>query len=141
EKNFVVKEHADRIFKPSKVHEIGMYIAKKWYCLEPRPKSFDESHPVESLDVAILSNNILAPILGIVDLKTDRRISFMGGMEKIETIMQAVDCGKQKLAFTHYPIGMKELKEISDANLIMPPKSTWIEPKLRSGLTIYSLLD
>lgn len=141
EEKFTITEHAENVFKPSAIHEIGMYLDKKWYCLKPKPKSFDENHPVENLDVSILSNNLLAPILGIVDLKTDKRISFMGGMEKIQSLMHAVDSGKQKLAFTHYPISMEQLKEIADANLIMPPKSTWIEPKLRSGLTIYSLLD
>lgn len=140
-KDFKLSCLGEKIFQPRKVHEIGMYLDKKWYSLLPKTGSYNEMHPVESLDVSILSNNLLAPILGITDLKTDKRISFMGGLEKIEKLMQAVDSGKQKVAFRHFPVSMEQLKEIADANLIMPPKSTWIEPKLRSGLTIYSLTN
>ena len=139
--SFEVEEIEGKVFKPGKNHEIGMYIAKKWYCLVPKSGSFDKNDPVGSLDVSILSDNILSPILGIVDLKTDKRISFMGGLEGSEKLMAEVDGGKQKVAFNHYPVSMEQLKRIADANLIMPPKSTWIEPKLRSGLTIYSLSD
>lgn len=137
--NFSVEEVNTKLFKPEQVHEIGMYMAGKWYRLIPNAGSFDEDHPVQSLDVSILSDNILHPILGIKDLKTDKRISFMGGLEKTSKLMKEVDSGEQKVAFNHYPVSMEQLKSIADANLIMPPKSTWIEPKLRSGLTIYSL--
>lgn len=139
--NFDIEEVNAKIFKPSKNHEIGMYLDKKWYRLRPKQGSFEESDPVASLDVSILSDNLLSPILNIKDLKTDKRISFMGGLEKTEKLMKEVDSGKQKIAFNHYPISMEQLKRIADANLIMPPKSTWIEPKLRSGLTIYSLSE
>lgn len=125
-------------FRPQKNHEIGMYIEGKWYCLIPKEGRFLENDAVNSLDVSILTNHLLSPILGISDLKTDDRIYFKGGLEGINALKKDVDTGKAKVAFAHFPVSMQQLKKISDANQIMPPKSTWIEPKLRSGLTVYS---
>ena len=125
-------------FQPQKNHEIGMYIEGKWFCLIPKEGRFKENDPVNSLDVSILTNHLLNPILGISDLKTDKRVYFKGGLEGIDALKKDVDNGKAKVAFAHYPVSMEQLKTISDANQIMPPKSTWIEPKLRSGLTVYS---
>lgn len=125
-------------FTPEKIHEIGMYIEGKWYCLIPKEGHFKEHDPVRNLDVSILTNHLLAPILNISDLKTDKRVYFKGGLEGINALKKDVDSGKAKVAFAHYPVSMLSLKTISDANQIMPPKSTWIEPKLRSGLTVYS---
>lgn len=127
----------DQLFKPQKVHEIGMYIDKKWYCLIPKEGLFTKQDPVNSLDVSILTNHLLSPILGISDLKTDERIYFKGGLDGVEALKEDVDSGKAKVAFAHYPVSMQQLKTIADADEIMPPKSTWIEPKLRSGLTVY----
>lgn len=126
------------LFAPRKVHEIGMYIEGKWYCLIPKEGLYQENDPVNSLDVSILTNHLLAPILGIKDLRTDKRIAFMGGLSGIEALMKEVDSGRFKVAFSHFPVSMQQLKDIADADQIMPPKSTWIEPKLRSGLTVYS---
>lgn len=127
------------IFIPRKVHEIGMYFEGKWYCLIPKEGLWDENDPVSSLDVSILTNHLLAPILEIDDLRTDERIYFKGGLEGVEALMKEVDSGKAKVAFSHFPVSMEQLKAIADADQIMPPKSTWIEPKLRSGLTVYSI--
>jgi uncharacterized protein (DUF1015 family) len=115
-----------------------MYIDNKWYCLIPKNGQFLQDDPVKSLDVSILTNHLLAPILGISDLKTDNRVYFKGGLEGIGALKKEVDSGKAKVAFAHFPVSMAQLKTISDANKTMPPKSTWIEPKLRSGLTVYS---
>jgi len=116
-----------------------MYFEGKWYCLIPKEGLWDESDPVSSLDVSILTNHLLAPILDIDDLRTDERIYFKGGLEGVEALMKEVDSGKAKVAFSHFPVSMEQLKAIADADQIMPPKSTWIEPKLRSGLTVYSI--
>ncbi len=126
------------IFHPRKVHEIGLYIDKSWYCLIPKEGLFKESDPVSNLDVSILTNHLLSPILGISDLRTDNRVYFKGGLVGVEALIEEVDSGKAKAAFAHFPVTMDQLKKIADADQIMPPKSTWIEPKLRSGLTVFS---
>ncbi|MFT5668063.1 MAG: hypothetical protein ACI9DK_002263 [Vicingaceae bacterium] len=136
--NFEITFVDDDFFRPEKIHEIGMYIDNKWYCLIPKNGQFLQDDPVKSLDVSILTNHLLAPILGISDLKTDNRVYFKGGLEGIDALKKEVDSGKAKVAFAHFPVSMAQLKTISDANKTMPPKSTWIEPKLRSGLTVYS---
>ncbi len=137
-KAFEVVHVGAKHFVPRKLHEIGMYIDGSWYCLIPKEGLFDLSDPVASLDVSILTNHILSPILGISDLRTDTRISFMGGQSGIETLMNEVDTFKARVAFSHFPVSMEQLKVIADADCIMPPKSTYIEPKLRSGLTVFS---
>lgn len=139
EKQFIVSAKGCEQYQPQKVHEISMYIEGEWYCLEPKEGTFQEANPVEVLDVSILSNNILEPILGINDLKTDPRVLFMGGLEGLHRLQQEVDQKRAKVAFAHYPVTIEQLKAVADADLIMPPKSTWIEPKLRSGLTVYSI--
>lgn len=138
QENFEIAFVDGNYFRPEKTHEIGMYIENKWYCLIPKEGQFKEDDPVRSLDVSILTNHLLSPILGISDLKTDNRVYFKGGLEGIAALKAEVDLGKAKVAFAHYPVSMEQLKIISDANQTMPPKSTWIEPKLRSGLTVYS---
>ena len=110
----------------------------KWYGLTPKERILKNLDPVKDLDVSILSNHLLDPILGITDLRTDNRIYFKGRLEGVEALIDDVDSGKAKAAFAHYPVSMKQLKKIADADEIMPPKSTWIEPKLRSGLTVFS---
>ncbi len=131
----------EELFIPKKVHEIGMYIDHKWYCLIPKEGLFKEKEVVDSLDVSILTNHLLSPILGISDLRTDQRIYFKGGLEGVSALKKDVDQGKAKVAFAHFPVTMHQLKAIADAGEIMPPKSTWIEPKLRSGLTVYSIKE
>tara|TARA_R100001015_G_C4607186_1_gene162290 strand:+ start:95 stop:1339 length:1245 start_codon:yes stop_codon:yes gene_type:complete len=136
--NFEVINTEQEVFVPRKVHEIGLYLDKRWYCLIPREEKIDTTDPISSLDVSILSDLLLEPILGIDDLRTDPRISFCGGPTALKESKKLVDSGKARLAFVHYPVSMQQLKTIADNDLIMPPKSTWIEPKLRSGLTVYS---
>lgn len=138
EKKFEVIFVEGKFFKPEKTHEIGMYINGKWYCLIPKEALITGDNPVDRLDVSILTNHILSPILGIKDLKTDDRIYFKGGLDGIESLMKEVDSGAAVVAFAHYPVSIESLKEIADRGEIMPPKSTWVEPKLRSGLTIYA---
>lgn len=138
QRDFNLSDAKEENFKPQKCHEIGMYLDGNWYCLEPKETILLPNDPVNCLDVSILTNHILAPILGISDLKTDDRIYFKGGLEGINALKEDVDIGKAKIAFAHYPVSVEELKTISDRGEIMPPKSTWVEPKLRSGLSIYS---
>ena len=126
--------------QPKELHEISMYLNKTWYKLVPKENTFDVNHPVNSLDTAILSDNLLTPVLNIVDLKTDRRIEFISGNKGIDAIKNSVDNDVLKVGFVLYPVAVDQLKKVADANMIMPPKSTWIEPKLRSGLVVH-LLD
>jgi uncharacterized protein (DUF1015 family) len=126
-------------FAPQKKHNISMYLDGKWYRLEPKPGTWNEKNIVEDLDVSILQNNLLNPILGIKDPRTDQRIDFIGGIRGLDELVKRVDSGKEAVAFAMYPTSMDELLGIADAGEIMPPKSTWFEPKLRSGLFIHLL--
>jgi len=135
---FDVKYVEVSIFKPSKKHELSMYLSGKWYSLTAREGTYNSSDPVGSLDASILTEHILSPLLGIHDLKTDKRIAFVPGIKGAEALKKSVDEGKAELAFGLYPVTMEHLKWIADTNTIMPPKSTWVEPKMRSGLVIYS---
>lgn len=123
--------------KPENRHEFGMYLSGKWYTLRAKQGIFDEHDPVDALDVSILQKHVLSPILGIGDPRTDKRINFVGGIRGLKELEKEVNCGDYKLAFSMYPTSIEELIKVADANLIMPPKSTWFEPKLRSGLIIY----
>lgn len=133
---FFISEE-DGEYHPACKGEIGMYIASKWYKLIMKDE-IKSSHPVEGLDVAILQNNVLDKLLGITDPKTDKRISFVGGIRGLKELEQRVDQGSA-VAFAMYPTDIKELFAVSDAGLLMPPKSTWFEPKLRSGLLIHDI--
>ncbi len=135
---FDVKEVAQEIFKPARKHEISMYIAGKWYSLTAREGTYNSNDPVGSLDASILTEHILSPLFGISDLKIDKRIAFIPGIKGAEALKKSVDDGKAEVAFGLYPVTMEHLKWIADTNNIMPPKSTWVEPKMRSGLVIYS---
>lgn len=128
-------------YTPNKRHNFSMYLAGKWYSLTAKKGSYNENDNVENLDAKILTQNVLTPILGITDLKTDNRINFMEGTKGAKGLQQKVDNEEAIVAFGLYPVSIGELKAVADANDIMPPKSTWIEPKMRSGLTIYSLED
>ena len=125
--------------KPEKKHTYGMYLAGKWYLLEAKEGTYDAADPVARLDVSILQNNLLHPILGIGDPRTDKRIDFVGGIRGLKALEDRVNSGEMTLAFSMFPTTMEDLMDIADAGAIMPPKSTWFEPKLRSGLFIHKL--
>ncbi len=138
---FEVKQIEQAIFKPEKKHEISMYAEGKWYSLICKKGTYNTDDPVGSLDAFILTEQILSPILEVHDLKTDKRIGFIPGVKGPEALKKAVDDGKAAVAFGLFPVTMEHLKWIADTNNIMPPKSTWVEPKMRSGLVIYSFED
>ncbi len=138
--NFIVKEEGSSAFRPDRLHSFGMYMDGKWYSLESREGTYDDEDPIGVLDVTICSNLILDEILGIKDLRTDKRIDFVGGIRGLGELEKRVDSGEMKVAFALYPVSMKQLMDIADTGNIMPPKVTWFEPKLRSGLVIHSLL-
>jgi len=125
-------------YKPQEKHKFGMYLDGKWYELEARPDSFNANDPVARLDVSIMQNNLLRPLLGIEDPRTDKRIDFVGGIRGLGELERRVNEG-MKVAFSMYPTTIQDLMDIADANELMPPKSTWFEPKLRSGLFIHKL--
>ncbi|MCC6371255.1 MAG: DUF1015 domain-containing protein [Bacteroidia bacterium] len=135
---FVVEEKKGEIFKPTCKHELSMYTDGKWYSLIAKEGTYRSNDPVGSLDASILTEHILSPLLDIHDLKTDKRIGFIPGIKGAEALKQNVDEGKSALAFGLFPVTMEQLKWIADTNNVMPPKSTWVEPKMRSGLVIYS---
>lgn len=127
------------IYTPEELHNFSMYLGGKWYSLSARPGRYDDSDPIGVLDVTILSNLVLDRILGIKDLRTDKRIDFVGGIRGLGELKRRVDSGEMKIAFALYPVSMGQLMDIADSGNIMPPKTTWFEPKLRSGLAIHTL--
>lgn len=137
--NFLVEEKGNKTYKPNKFHNLGMYLDKKWYSLTAKAGTYNDNDPIGVLDVTILSERILAPILNIVDLRRDKRIDFIGGIRGLEELEKRVDSGEMKVAFALYPVSMNQLIDIADSGNIMPPKTTWFEPKLRSGLVVHSL--
>lgn len=126
-------------FYPAMRHQLGLYMSGRWYALTPKPGTFDAEDPVCQLDCAILSDLVLGPILGITDPKTDTRLDFVGGYHSREVMMEKVDAGKYRAGFALFPVTVDQLKQVADNNGFMPPKSTWVEPKLRSGLVVYEL--
>ena len=128
-------------YRPESLHTFGMYSEGQWYKLSSLPDSYDDSDPIGQLDVTILSKNVLEPIFDIIDLRKDIRIDFVGGMRGLSELEKRVDSGDMKVAFSMYPVSMTQLINISDNDLLMPPKVTWFEPKLRSGLFIHDLTD
>jgi uncharacterized protein (DUF1015 family) len=128
-------------YRPESLHTFGMYLEGQWYKLSSLPDSYDDSDPIGQLDVTILSKNVLEPIFDIIDLRKDIRIDFVGGMRGLSELEKRVDSGDMKVAFSIYPVSMTQLINISDNDLLMPPKVTWFEPKLRSGLFIHDLTD
>jgi uncharacterized protein (DUF1015 family) len=141
EENFDVKEEGKEIFKPSKLHQFSMYIDGAWYSMNAKEGTYDDNDPIGVLDVTILSNLVLDNILGIKDLRTDNRIDFVGGIRGLGELEKRVDSGNMAVAFALYPVSMQQLIDIADTGNIMPPKTTWFEPKLRSGLFIHDLED
>ncbi|KAA6327552.1 hypothetical protein EZS27_023475 [termite gut metagenome] len=138
-KNFEVTEQGLGIYKPDKLHYFSLYLAGKWYKLVANPGTYNDSDPIGVLDVTISSHLILDEILGIKDLRSDKRIDFVGGIRGLGELSKRVDSGEMALALALYPVSMKQLMNIADSGNIMPPKTTWFEPKLRSGLIIHKL--
>lgn len=141
EKFIVTPYTGEGALRPAKKHTYGMYLDGAWYLLEAKAGTFDAADPVAQLDVSILQNNLLAPILGIGDPRTDKRIDFIGGIRGLSALSDRVDSGEMTVAFSMYPTTMDDLMDIADAGAVMPPKSTWFEPKLRSGLFVHKLSD
>lgn len=139
QENFTLLEVTNVQSHIRSVHNILMYIEGKWFNLKIKESLLDRSDPVKGLDTAVLTDYLLDPILNIKDLKTDERINFISGTKGLEGIMEDVDSGKNRIGFALFPVTPDQLKAVADNNCIMPPKSTWIEPKLRSGLTMYPL--
>ncbi len=139
-KYFDIAKMEKDIYKPSKLHEFSMYISGNWYKLNAKPGTFNDNDPIGVLDVTILSKLVLDEVLGIKDLRTSNRIDFVGGIRGLGELKRRVDNGQMIAAFALYPVSMKQLIDIADTGNIMPPKTTWFEPKLRSGFVIH-LLD
>ena len=139
-KNFIVEEKGADIYKPDALHNFSLYLEGKWYSLTAKEGTYDDNDPIGVLDVTISSNLILDEILGIKDLRSDKRIDFVGGIRGLGELKKRVDSGEMKVALALYPVSMKQLMDIADTGNIMPPKTTWFEPKLRSGLIIHKLV-
>ncbi|HNQ61231.1 MAG TPA: DUF1015 family protein [Bacteroidia bacterium] len=138
-KEFKVEKAGKDQVKPAKLHDFGMYLEGNWYKLTAMNGTYNDSDPILGLDVTVLSKHILEPILNIKDLRTDKRIEFVGGLRGLGELERRVNSGEMKVAFSLYPVSMKQLIDIADTGQIMPPKTTWFEPKLRSGLILHSL--
>lgn len=136
--SFVVEKKGPEIYAPEALHNFAMYLDGEWYSLTAREGTYDDSDPIGVLDVTVLSNLVLDRILGITDLRTSKRIDFVGGIRGLGELSQRVDSGEMKVAFALYPVSMQQLIDIADTGNIMPPKTTWFEPKLRSGVVIHS---
>ncbi len=141
EKDFTVQPKGSEIHTPQALHNFALYLPGQWYSLTPREGRCDDSDPIGVLDVTISSNLILRDILGIHDLRSDKRIDFVGGIRGLAELQRRVDSGEMAMALALYPVSMKQLMDIADSGNIMPPKTTWFEPKLRSGLVIHKLDD
>jgi len=138
-KSFVVKDMGTEIYAPQKLHQMSLYLGGHWYSLDAKPGTYDDGDPIGVLDVTILTKQVLDPILGITDLRTSKRIDFVGGIRGLGELKKRVDLGEMKCAFAMYPVSMDQLLTIADTGNIMPPKTTWFEPKLRSGLVVHEL--
>lgn len=139
-KNFDVEEKGTEIYKPQNLHNFSLYLDGKWYSLTAKNGTFDDKDPIGVLDVDISSRLILDEVLGIKDLRSDKRIDFVGGLRGLEELKRRVDSGEMRMALALYPVTMKQIMDIADSGKIMPPKATWFEPKLRSGLIIHKLV-
>lgn len=137
--NFEVEEKGENIYSPAGLHNFSLYVDGKWYSLTAKEGTYDDNDPIGILDVTVSSNLILRDILGITDLRTDKRIDFVGGIRGLGELKRRVDSGEMKMALALYPVTMGQLIDIADSGNIMPPKTTWFEPKLRSGLVIHKL--
>ena len=139
-KNFDVELKGSEIYKPNKLHNFALYLSGQWYSLTAKEGTYNDNDPIGVLDVTISSNLILDEVLGIKDLRSDKRIDFVGGIRGLGELQKRVDNGEMRVALALYPVSMKQLIDIADTGNIMPPKTTWFEPKLRSGLVIHELI-
>jgi uncharacterized protein (DUF1015 family) len=139
EKHFTVVIKGTTVYTPNDLHNFSMYLDGNWYSLTAREETFDDGDPIRCLDVTVLSEYLLGQILDITDLRKSKRIDFVGGIRGLGELQQRVDSGEMRVAFALYPVTMKQLIDIADTGNIMPPKTTWFEPKLRSGLVIHSM--
>ncbi|MBK9290268.1 MAG: DUF1015 domain-containing protein [Bacteroidetes bacterium] len=137
--SFEITPKGKEIYKPSRLHEFSMYLGGQWYALVAKEGTYDDHDPIGVLDVTILTNQVLEPLLGIDDLRRSKRIDFVGGIRGLAELSRRVDSGEMAVAFALYPVSMKQLIDIADTGNIMPPKTTWFEPKLRSGLVVHTL--
>lgn len=136
---FLVENRGPEIYKPANLHTFSMYLEGNWYSLKAKPGTYNDADPIACLDVTVLSEQVLGPLLNITDLRKSKRIDFVGGIRGLEELCRRVDSGEMAAAFALYPVSMQQLMDIADNGMIMPPKTTWFEPKLRSGLVIHSL--
>lgn len=136
---FIIKEMGAKEYRPDRLHNFSMYLDGKWYSMTAREGTYDDNDPIGVLDVTILTNSVLSPLLDIQDLRRSKRIDFIGGIRGLGELSKRVDSGEMKVAFALYPVSMEQLITIADTGNIMPPKTTWFEPKLRSGLAIHKL--
>lgn len=137
--DFVVEDKGTDAYRPSRLHEFSLYLDGHWFSLLAKPGTFDDADPIGVLDVDISSRLILDKILGIKDLRSDKRIDFVGGLRGLDELKRRVDSGEMRIALALYPVSMKQIMDIADSGKIMPPKATWFEPKLRSGLVVHKL--
>lgn len=138
-KSFVLEKKGKTIYKPEVLHNLSMYLDGEWYSLLAKEGTYDNNDPIAVLDVTILTKEVLEPLLDITDLRTSTRIDFVGGIRGLNELVKRVDSGEMRVAFALYPVSLKQLINIADTDNIMPPKTTWFEPKLRSGLVIHAL--
>lgn len=138
--NFIVEDKGAEEYRPNKLHNFSLYLEGRWYGLTAKEGTYDDNDPIGVLDVTISSNLILDKLLGIKDLRSDKRIDFVGGIRGLGELKRRVDSGEMKVALALYPVTMKQIMDIADTGNIMPPKTTWFEPKLRSGLIIHKLV-
>lgn len=139
EKNFVVELKGEKPYRPAHLHEFALYVDGKWYALTAKEGTYDDNDPIGVLDVDISSRLIFDELLGIKDFRSDKRIDFVGGLRGLEELSRRVDSGEMRMALALYPVSMQQIMSIADSGKIMPPKATWFEPKLRSGLIIHKL--
>src|SRR6056297_1144372 len=139
--SYDIEKKGTEPYRPEKLHNFSMYLEGKWYSLTAKPGTYDDNDPIGVLDVTILTNQVLEPVLDIKDLRRSNRIEFVGGIRGLEELSRRVDNGEMKVAFALHPVSLQQLINIADTGNIMPPKTTWFEPKLRSGLAIYKFED
>ena len=139
EEDFEVADKGTELYRPAEMHEFSLYLEGRWYSLKARQGTFKPADPIGVLDVDISSRLILDKQLGIKDLRSDKRIDFVGGLRGLGELKRRVDSGEMKMALALYPVSMQQIMDIADSGNIMPPKATWFEPKLRSGLVIHKL--
>ncbi|MBQ5718820.1 MAG: DUF1015 domain-containing protein, partial [Alistipes sp.] len=139
--SFEVECKGEEIYTPNALHNFAMYLEGKWYSLTAKEGTYNDADPIGVLDVTVLSDLVLDKVLGIADLRTSKRIDFVGGIRGLGELKRRVDSGEMKVAFALYPVSMQQLINIADTGNIMPPKTTWFEPKLRSGVVIHSFKE